>query len=400
MQLEMKRVPYRVEKINMNCYGKKSPSFLNKTRRGLLPAIEIDGCFYTESSVIMDLIETKFPDYSPLVPAAGEPLHRTSKQMLELERQLFGAWLYWLRSDSDAAKLEFVQAMNATEDALAAVEGPYFLGDTPSLVDCVFASSLERIAASICYYKGLRIKGEGTPWTKVNCWFHAMETHESYRASQSDFHTHVHDLPPQIGSCLASGTTEQMAAAAEIDGTDGRSWCLPLPPLNGHSLEPPPIGDVQDTNDLIEAAAAMCHCHAGVINSASLATGADYAAVDIAFRQVVQDLLDSSAGTSDTASTGVDTPASIGAALRYTRDRICVPRDMSFTAARQLRAHLNKASNQITAGPVVAANEQCRNSAGATAQWAGIPIMTRSRPDMDPAVFHAAAVGGGGDGAL
>ena len=40
-------------------------------------------------------------------------------------------------------------------------------------------------------------------------------------ATQSDYHTHVHDLPPQIGGCLASGTPEQVAAAASIDGTDG-----------------------------------------------------------------------------------------------------------------------------------------------------------------------------------
>merc|ERR1712232_1372399 len=121
----------------------------------------------------------------------------------------------------------FENAMDATEKALKQSGGPYFDGSVSSLADCVFASSLERIAASILYYKGLRIRGGR--WPRVEAWFREMESRESYMASRSDFHTHVHDLPPQIGGCIASGTQEQKAVAAMIDGTDGRSWHLPLP---------------------------------------------------------------------------------------------------------------------------------------------------------------------------
>jgi glutathione S-transferase len=28
-----------------------------------------------------------------------------------------------------------------------------------------------------------------------------MESRPTYRGTQSDFHTHVHDLPPQMGGC-------------------------------------------------------------------------------------------------------------------------------------------------------------------------------------------------------
>merc|ERR1719336_2985298 len=104
--------------------------------------------------------------------------------------------------------------MDATEQALAH-RGPFFLGPELSLPDVVFASSLERIAASILYYKGLRIKGGR--WPCINSWFEEMEKREGYLATQSDFHTHVHDLPPQIGGCIASGSPDQLAAAAAID---------------------------------------------------------------------------------------------------------------------------------------------------------------------------------------
>ena len=53
-----------------------------------------------------------------------------------------------------------------------------------------------------------------------------MEGRPSYRNIQSDFYTHVHDLPPQVGRCQMVAEARPLADA--IDGTDG-SWSLPLP---------------------------------------------------------------------------------------------------------------------------------------------------------------------------
>ena len=56
--LEEKRIPYRMEKVNMRCYGDKPPSFLKKVPSGLLPVIELDGRVVTESADIMALLES------------------------------------------------------------------------------------------------------------------------------------------------------------------------------------------------------------------------------------------------------------------------------------------------------------------------------------------------------
>ena len=37
--LEFKRIPYKVKKINMYCYGQKEKWYLNKVKSGKLPAI-------------------------------------------------------------------------------------------------------------------------------------------------------------------------------------------------------------------------------------------------------------------------------------------------------------------------------------------------------------------------
>ena len=61
----------------------------------------------------------------------------------------------------------------------------------------MFAPFLERMAASLPYYKGLQIR-RSAAWPKLEAWFLAMEARPSYRHIQSDFYTHVHDLPPQV----------------------------------------------------------------------------------------------------------------------------------------------------------------------------------------------------------
>ena len=51
--------------------------------------------------------------------------------------------------------------MDAVDGELERGGGPYFMGPELSLVECVFAPMLERIAASIPYYKGLAVRGTG-----------------------------------------------------------------------------------------------------------------------------------------------------------------------------------------------------------------------------------------------
>jgi glutathione S-transferase len=130
LQLEEKRIPYRIEKINMRCYGDKPPAFLAKVPSGLLPAMELDGKLYTESAVIAALLEEKFPEHSPLLPAAGSAARSAAEALFRLERQLFSRWLGWLtRAGGDAAgRAGLEEALRAVEAALAARGGPYFLG--------------------------------------------------------------------------------------------------------------------------------------------------------------------------------------------------------------------------------------------------------------------------------
>jgi len=211
LALEEKRIPYRVEKVNMSCYGDKPSEFLKLQPSGQIPVAVIDGRVYGQSNDILYALEELFPERKSLM---GPPDQRErAQQLLRLERQLFSSWMYWLTSRDDYDKSKrlrrsFEETLSQVEKSLAE-KGPFFLGNDVSIVDFMFAPFLERMAASLLYYKGFVMRvppptdassssSVSSPYRAVNRWFDAMETLPSYQLVKSDYYTHCWDLPPQL----------------------------------------------------------------------------------------------------------------------------------------------------------------------------------------------------------
>ncbi|KAG1673093.1 hypothetical protein FOA52_013163 [Chlamydomonas sp. UWO 241] len=373
LQLEEKRIPYTIEKVNMRCYGDKPSSFMAKVPNGLLPVIEYRGQVITESSVIMNLLEDEFPDNKPLMPPAGSPDRPRADMLMRLERQFFSVWLGWLCNgwDDGGRRAQYERTLDVVCSELDASGGPFFLGNDISLVDITWAPMLERAVASLAYYKGYYSRGRGK-WPALDRWFDAMEKRSTYVGTKSDFYTHAHDLPPQMGGCAMTATGEPVAAA--IDGTDGAHMRLPLPPLNGTSLPEPYSPGESPELDRLEAAAKMIKNHVNVTRFALRGAGkpgsrpvsaplADPTAapalqhvdaMDAGLRSVVHALLVGadaqrvSAHAMQVSASASGHPADpVISSAEYMRDRVGVPRDMRFPAARQLRAHLNHLIDQL-----------------------------------------------------
>ena len=210
LQLEAKRIPYKVVKVNMRCYGDKPPEYMRRVPSGLLPALELDGALYTESAVIAQVLEAAFPGQAPLVPSPEDgPASARHAALMRQERQLFSDWLGWLcqAGGHDARRAAFHRTLGMVEDALAGSPGggAFFMGPDPALADCVFAPFLERMTASIPYYKGEALRGDRGLYPALNAWFDAMEAWPVYLGTKSDYYTHVHDLPPQLGGAWEGG---------------------------------------------------------------------------------------------------------------------------------------------------------------------------------------------------
>jgi glutathione S-transferase len=340
--LEEKQIPYRIDKVTMFCYGEKEAWYKRKVPSGMLPALELDGRMITESDDILLALEKAF---GPLGAGMKDP---TVVPLRQLERLLFRAWCMWLcypfrsTQDDQRSRDQFVGIMAKVEAALARTPGPYFLPEFGT-ADVVFTPYVERMNASLYYYKGYSMREENPHFGD---WFAAMETRPTYRGTQSDFHTHVHDLPPQMGGCYSNEHPQTRINQMRVD----RGPWLGLP----DAAYPEPETSRQ------EALQRMLKHRGNIIR---VNPGPD-ALVDEALRCALTRMM---------TEEECQPPAGSDIPLRYLRDRINVPRDMSPYAAKRLRTALE-----------------------ATAALAGDgqpdPLPVNHRRDQNPANFAEPAV--------
>ncbi|EDX87637.1 Glutathione S-transferase, N-terminal domain protein [Synechococcus sp. PCC 7335] len=341
--LEEKRVPYRIEKVTMFCYGQKEAWYKRIVPSGMLPALSIDGHIITESDDILIALEKEFGTLGPgMRDAQVLPLR-------QLERLLFRAWCSWLCQPSGwfgqekNNREQFVRVVASVETALAQTPGPYFLSDF-STADIVFTPYVERMNASLYYYKGYSLREENP---KLSDWFDAMESRLTYRGTQSDFHTHVHDLPPQMGGCYENNDSRTKINQRRVD--QGPWYGLP------------DVTYPEPATAKAEALARVIKHRQNIIR----ANPADDSLFDEALRCALTQMM-----TQDACRP----PEGSDAALRYLRDRINVPRDMSIYAAKQLRTALESTASLV-----------------GTQQ--GPPISNRNRYDQNPIAFAPASTG-------
>ncbi|MEL6814357.1 MAG: glutathione S-transferase family protein [Cyanobacteria bacterium J06598_3] len=338
--LEEKEVPYRIEKVTMFCYGQKESWYKAKVPSGMLPALALDGHIITESDDILMALERAF---GPLHLGMQDP---AVLPMRQLERLLFRAWCGWLCQPNSwfrqeqQSKAQFVSVVAQVEAALALTPGPYFLDDF-STADVIFTPYVERMNASLFYYKGYSLREENP---RLSAWFDGMESRATYRGTQSDFHTHAHDLPPQMGGCYENGALQ---ALKNKDQVDNGPW-YGLPDV---TYPEPDTAKAEAFQRVLKHRANIIH-----VNPAA----------DDLFDQALR------CGLTRLMTGEVCAPpegSDVG--LRYLRDRINVPRDMSIYAAKQLRTALE-------ATAAIAGDRQ------------GPPIPIRHRRDQNPLEFATA----------
>jgi glutathione S-transferase len=335
--LEEKKIPYRIKKVTMFCYGIKEQWYKKIVPSGMLPAIELEGRIITESDDILIALEQV---YGSLNYSMSD---RKVISLRQLERLLFRAWCNWLcypamLPGADKRNREqFTGVVAMVEEALAETPSPYFLDDF-STADIVFTPYVERMNASLYYYKGYSLREENP---RLSNWFDAMESRDTYRGTQSDFHTHSHDLPPQMGGCWSNQEKQTQINQNKVD--------------NGSWFELPDVTYPEPETSRQEALQRVIKHRHNIIK----VNPADNQLFDEALRCALTNMM---------RGETCQPPVNSDAALRYLRDRISVPRDMSIYAAKQLRTALEETAKLI-------------------GDRQGEPIPFKHRRDQDPANF-------------
>lgn len=357
--LEEKRLPHVVKKVTMRCYGPKERWYLDLVPNGMLPALQLTPTspVITESDdILLALESTHGPLYSPLAGAAVMPLRR-------LERQLFRAWCDWLcqprkpgsREEATAAA-RFDEVAGSVAAALSATPGPWFLDDF-SAADVIFTPYAERMRASLFYYKGYDLAASHAPIAR---WFAALEKRPGYYGLMGDFHTHAHDLPPQMGGCFSGGDPSRVAACQRL--VDRGPWAE-VPEVSNPGAPPTPAACAEAARRVIKHKDTLAEVNPDKVPGR----------FDAALRCALVALLHP-VGLCPTPPPPPPPGSELG--LRHLRDQISVPRDMTVHAARALRQALE-------------------NTAAQCGQAQPPPLPTAHRFDQSAAPFAAAAAARG-----
>ena len=321
--LEFKKIPYKIEKINMYCYGEKEKWYLNKVISGKLPAIELNGQIITESDNIIDFLEKEYGALGSSI--YSNKLAKTRK----IERNIFRSWCDWLcRSnffnfENNLKKFNMIKNLEELEKLLSQSSSGFIdpVNITPNKLqpgtgDIIFIPYIERINASLFYYKGYKLRKE---FPLINKWLTLLESENEYTGSQGDFHTHSHDLPPQMGGCFKDINETQKNFSRLIDSGEGAG-----------NLE---INKEFDSNSYKKIALARVIKHKNNIININPCENNTF---EFALRSALTYLISNELNKPDNNS---------GIGLRYLRDRISVPRDMPLISARLLRKSLEKVAS-------------------------------------------------------
>ncbi|WP_269622586.1 glutathione S-transferase family protein [Prochlorococcus marinus] len=347
--LEWKKIPYKVKKVTMRCYGEKENWYLKKVPSGFFPAIELDNKLITESDEILIRLENTFG------PLGLSLEHPEIIELRKLERKLFRAWCIWLctrsltKGQSNRKKEQFCLIANEMDERLSKTNSPWIdpsicnsKASFPGSADVIFIPYVERMNASLAYYKGIEIRKE---FPNIDRWFRALEMLQEYRGTQGDFHTHSHDLPPQMGGCWQDHNLNQIKFSNQINNGEGmgenETTFLPF-----NNQQPATI------------ALARVLKHKNIIKEINPLGARQF---DQPLRAALSFMiLNKPCKPTQGSSKG----------LRYLRDRVSVPRDMPLLSARKFRTALEKTASMDGTGQ-------------------GPELSTKNRLDQNPLFFKS-----------
>ena len=318
--LEFKRIPYKVKKINMYCYGQKEKWYLKKVLSGKLPAIELNGRIITESDNIISFLENEFGTLGSSL------LSNDLNEARNLEREIFRSWCNWLCRksfsylDESFSKNKFIESILKLEKILSSsktgfIDSPTNNSDNlePGTGDIIFIPYMERINASLSYYKGFNLRNN---YPFIDRWLTLFENLSAYQGTQGDFHTHAHDLPPQMGGCFKEVNNQQVSFANLIDIGEG-------------------LGNFEFNQDLDLDYYAKFALKRVLKHKDNIIHANPYE------KDIFEESLRSALTYMITSEINKVSGEAV-ISIKYLKNRISVPRDMPIISARLLRQALNK----------------------------------------------------------
>ncbi|CAN8234666.1 unnamed protein product [Cochlearia groenlandica] len=173
LTLEEKKLPYKIHLINVS---DKPQWFLDISPQGKVPVMKLDGEWVSDSDVIVELLEKKFP----------EPSLKTPPEFASVGSKIFGCFVAFLKSkdgDKDGSEKALVDALEALENHLKSHPGPYVAGENVTAVDLSLAPKLYHLEVVLGHYKKWSVPER---LTSVCSYAKALFARESFEKTKAE----------------------------------------------------------------------------------------------------------------------------------------------------------------------------------------------------------------------
>ncbi|GMH60892.1 hypothetical protein TrRE_jg3911 [Triparma retinervis] len=215
LHLELKNIPFKMDRVAMRSYGDKPAEFLAKVPSGLLPAFSIltptGPQTLTESSRLMEVVEIAYPPSSGFVDMDASS-HPDYPRLARLERTIFSLWCTLIfrpppsrsvfgipTSTTDGRLKDFMSGLREVSKALSSSSTPFFLSSPhPTTLDLLYVSHFERMLPSVFYWCGVDIWSE-PGLEDLDAWYGKFEEMGAYLGTKGDYYSSILDIPPQYG---------------------------------------------------------------------------------------------------------------------------------------------------------------------------------------------------------
>jgi glutathione S-transferase len=178
--MEQKGLRYTTERIHLQGDPREPPKqewFLHDINpSGSVPVLKIGAEIILESLEILRRLDQEFPDDVTLVAPDNEWVRHVidSSGAFDCDGD---RWLHNL-SEVDEATLraEIRNKLDWLEETLGTHEGPFFLGDKPSLIDAAYVGFLTRVETNYRFFKQLDVRTPSAGCPRFAAWLAAIES--------------------------------------------------------------------------------------------------------------------------------------------------------------------------------------------------------------------------------
>ncbi|CAH2036798.1 unnamed protein product [Thlaspi arvense] len=148
LTLEEKSVPYKMHLINLS---DKPQWFLGISPNGTVPVLKIDDKWVSDSDIIVDVLEKKYP----------EPSLKTPTKFATVGSKIFSTFGSFVKSKdrNDGTEKALLDELEALEKHLKTHDGPFIAGERVSAVDLSLAPKLYHLEVALGHFKSWSVPG-------------------------------------------------------------------------------------------------------------------------------------------------------------------------------------------------------------------------------------------------